>query len=353
MFCSKPTRLLVYGTVLLCLVVILPCCAGDFICPEAAELGSPVNLTCIQASGTRAHSYSTPSGTTAASCHLSDRKCIPLGDFSASVLNESCSVLAIPHLLQTHAGDWKCVVDANDPDPETCHISVEKSPSCRILSHNNMRTHRVGEELSLTVNVTGYYCSESVLVQLRTGDITSSLLNETVTMVKDSTVNITFNMTASHFGDVVLVFSCGSKSRHVLCEGLQALDQSISTVPTTQTAVTNRTTTQRASTDDDHTTVIIVVICVITIIILMIILVFLWRRIWINKTSQSSKKYVDVHYVPKAEYEDAGRTKREADPQVDRDAGKTKREADLQADEDAGRIKREADPQVDEYAGKA
>ncbi|XP_046558116.1 uncharacterized protein LOC124267244 [Haliotis rubra] len=194
------------------------------------------------------------------------------------------------------------------------------------MSKQSTRTVRVGEELSLTIILTGYYCSEAAHVQVKTGGITSALLNETVTALTDSTVNITLNITTSHFGDVGLVFSCGSNSQVVSCEGAQALVQSIPRISTTETDVTNTSTTEKGSTEEDYLTLISVVIFPIAITVFIATVVVLVRRRWHNHATQPTM--VDVHYV------------HEADPAVssgsqERDAGTTwYKDAPLASEED-------------------
>ncbi|XP_046563741.1 uncharacterized protein LOC124272582 [Haliotis rubra] len=283
MFVSKSTSLYatrMYGSVLLYLVVVVSYNSGELLCPEIAELGSTVNLKCIKGIATRAHSYSTPIGTAAATCDLSNRYCINLGDFTASVLNESSSFLTIPHLLETHAGDWACVVDADDPNPDTCNVTVQKSPSCRITSPQNTRALIVGEELSLTVYVRSFYCSESVIIGVKTGNITSHPIKETVTKVTNSTENVTFHMTASHFGNVTLVFSCGTKNQHVLCEGIQSLvEGKQANITTTPTQPTGHPTTDGQDTDSSQCGVegciIPIVLAVFLYVVVVVVVVFI------------------------------------------------------------------------------
>ncbi|XP_067660480.1 uncharacterized protein [Haliotis asinina] len=293
MFLSK-TQLntpFIHGAFLLNLVTLWPYCLGELLCPTITELHSPVKLTCIQAAQTGAHSYSTPTGTTAASCDLPGNKCIPLGNFTAMVVNKSSSVLAIPRLLQTHAGAWACVVDADAPSLDTCHITVEKTPTCRIMSQQNTSTMRVGQELSLTIILTGYYCSEIAHVQVKTGGITSTLLNGTVTALTDSTENITLNITTSHIGEVGLVFSCDSYSQMMSCDGIQELVQSLPGISATETYVTNTTITEKESTNDEYLTPISVVMVVIAVTVFIAIAVILVRRRFHNHSTQRAKDY--------------------------------------------------------------
>ncbi|XP_046559541.1 uncharacterized protein LOC124268589 [Haliotis rubra] len=263
MFVSKTTQFntpFIY--VLLSLVAVWPYCAGELLCPKITELDSPVKLTCIQAFHTGAHSYSTPIGTTAASCDLAENKCITLDDFTATVLNKSSSILAIPRLLPTHAGSWTCVVDADSPSPDTCYLTVEKSPACRIMSKQSTRTVRVGEELSLTIILRGYYCSEAAHVQVKTGT---------------------------------------------------------PRISTTETDVTNTSTTEKGSTEEDYLTLISVVIFPIAItVFIATVVVLVWRR-WHNHATQPTK--VDIHYVHEADPAvSSGSQERDADTTWYKDA---------------------------------
>ncbi|XP_067667937.1 uncharacterized protein [Haliotis asinina] len=191
---------------------------GRLLCPEIGLLGSPTNLTCIEAKG--GYSFITPRGTSAATCETSAGKCISTGHFTASVINTTSIVLTIPDLLKSHAGVWKCGSDDNKPDPPSCQMTVANLPTCTITGRRyDDSDFIVDEEVALKVNVTGYYCSESVQFQLQTGNIQTGLDHSQW----NATTSVIFNLTETHIGEVKLVFKCGGYRQALTCEGIQQL----------------------------------------------------------------------------------------------------------------------------------
>ncbi|XP_067651933.1 uncharacterized protein [Haliotis asinina] len=198
-------------------------CASLFHCPQMVELGSSVNLTCFVKATSKAHSYTTPGGMTAATCSLSEGDCIPTGNFTASVINSTSSVLTIPKALETHQGVWKCVGNADDPYQETCRMSVVKIPTCEITSDQNISSITEGAMLTLAVNLTRSFCSVPSRIRLLTGTVSTSLNKGTGTDITPGVLTRNFNVTSSHFGDVSVLYTCHGDSRNVSCTGVKEL----------------------------------------------------------------------------------------------------------------------------------
>ncbi|XP_071094819.1 uncharacterized protein [Haliotis cracherodii] len=199
----------------------MPFIKADLFCEEVVDLGAPANLTCNIMSVSNAHSYSTPHGHSAASCDLSDGKCIRIGDFSAYVINTTCSVLSIPSVLQSHGGKWTCIVDANQANHDTCHMTVAKVPSCNITSDQNTSGLSGDDVLVLEVVVTGYYCSQVTHLQLLTGRTTTNLMNTTVTNMTDGVFVTSVSVTELTLADVKLRFNCCTRTWDVSCDGAE------------------------------------------------------------------------------------------------------------------------------------
>ncbi|XP_046545802.1 uncharacterized protein LOC124255899 [Haliotis rubra] len=247
---------------------------GRILCPEIGLLGAPTNLTCIEAS--RHLSFITPNGHSTAACDTSTGHCIPNGNFSASVINTTSSVLTITALMKSHAGTWKCSNDGDLPDPPSCNMTVAKCPTCTITSwQNDDSNFTVDEEVALKVNVTGDYCSESALFQLQTGNIKTAL---NYSQWKENT-DVIFTLTESHLGEVKLVFICGGYSKALSCEGIQELKERI--VPSS---------TDRAGTSTlapvTETLVFIAPVCIVSVLLVLVIVIFLYKRRHRHRTSK-------------------------------------------------------------------
>ncbi|XP_071111442.1 uncharacterized protein [Haliotis cracherodii] len=264
-----------HSTILIILLMVTVYCTPSFHCPEMVELGSSVNLTCYVEGRSNAHSYVTPSVTTAATCNLIDGKCIPSRNFNASVVNTSSSILTIHRTLKPHWGDWKCV---NDPKKETCHVTVFKRPTCCITSDTNTSSLNEGDAVTLTLNLSNSYCSESSLIELTTG-VNTTLIKRTFTNISDDVLTKQFNVTSSHFGVVSLIYTCSSRSWNVSCEGIHDLVQGALTHITTSTTQSTVTPTPdgRDAARRQRDLIAGITTPVLALVIL-IILVIVWKK---------------------------------------------------------------------------
>ncbi|XP_048244667.1 uncharacterized protein LOC124111660 [Haliotis rufescens] len=274
-----------HSTIFIILLMVTVYCTPSFHCPEMVELGSSVNLTCYIEGRSNAHSYVTPSVTTAATCNLIDGKCYPSRNFNASVVNTSSSILTIHRTLKPHGGDWKCV---NDPKKETCHVTVFKRPTCCITSDTNTSDTNTsslneGDAVTLTVNLSNSYCSESSLVELTTG-VNTTLIKRTFTNISDDVLTKQFNVTSSHFGVVSLIYTCSSSSWNVSCEGIrQLVEGALTDIKTSTTQSTVPPTSDGPDTEVFPvwiliTVAVIAVIAVILVIVVIVVIVVRWKK---------------------------------------------------------------------------
>ncbi|XP_046556099.1 uncharacterized protein LOC124265370 [Haliotis rubra] len=81
---------------------------SELICPSVGYLGSPANLTCISPSDVTSHGYTASQGEVAAICNVSNSSCTTVGDYRASTINQTHSLLTIPAVQPAHAGEWRC-----------------------------------------------------------------------------------------------------------------------------------------------------------------------------------------------------------------------------------------------------
>ncbi|XP_046340896.2 uncharacterized protein LOC124121864 [Haliotis rufescens] len=220
-----------------------------------------------------AHSYSTPHGHTAASCDLSDGKCIQLGDFSASVINTTCSVLSIPSVLQSHGGKWTCSVDANQANHDTCHMTVAKVPSCNITSDQITSGLSGDDVLVLAVVATGYYCSQVNHLQLLTGRTATNPMDTTVTNITDDVFVTSVSVTELTIADVKLRFTCGTRTWDVSCDGAEHLPKRASDAETSATTASTDT-----NLSPESTAIVVSIPILILLLIIMTTVIYLRRR---------------------------------------------------------------------------
>ncbi|XP_071095932.1 uncharacterized protein [Haliotis cracherodii] len=173
------------------------------VCPKIGYLDSPVNLTCIGNGST--HSYKQPAGGVVTTCSLTTAKCLP--DVMVIIPNSSYSVLTLPRVNQSHAGNWTCSIGEN---VSGCVMTVAKLPSCIILSK------RTAEEVTIRVQV--YHCPDSIELYMDTGNLTRRLLNTSSTTNTGGMLEITVNETTSFEQTKKLVYFCGDKSSEIACE---------------------------------------------------------------------------------------------------------------------------------------
>ncbi|XP_067678597.1 uncharacterized protein [Haliotis asinina] len=112
---------------------------------------------------------------------------------------------------------------------------LKSPPYCNISSDTVTTALDPGTNLTLTVDIRSYYCSQQAGFDLTTGIITETLLgNQTMSNVTDVVLTQSLTVTADHFGDVTVTFMCDSVPRHLDCDGVNKL--SGATLSTTQTS---------------------------------------------------------------------------------------------------------------------
>ncbi|XP_046574139.1 uncharacterized protein LOC124282215 isoform X2 [Haliotis rubra] len=245
---------------ILLLLLLIQSGTSDLTCPDQIEVGSEAAITCVAPDTTDKHGYSTPNREVAAICELQASACQPLAHYTAAVVNDTCSVLTIPRVKISDAGDWRCTVP---PSPMlTCHMVVYKLPSCVVISN--------GMDQTTQVNLTGFYCSQGLHFQV-VGSVCKGL-----TLPVTSITDGSFNCTATQLGStdtVNVTFTCGKVGRSLKCEEVNH----------TLTGVRQDTTTALPGERErpGHTSTGIalpVIICIIILIIIIITMVVLYRN---------------------------------------------------------------------------
>ncbi|XP_071094534.1 uncharacterized protein [Haliotis cracherodii] len=150
--------------------------------------------------------------------------CSPVAGYSAT-LNGTHSTLIIASVEKEDAGTWK-IVDATVVGAvpvDVCHLTAAGLPQCSIRSDEDTDSLEPGAQLTLTVNITHYYCSVETGFDLTTGAVTDELVaKHNVTGVSTKTVNQTFNVDVTRLGDVMINFQC-SRSWTLTCNGVKKM----------------------------------------------------------------------------------------------------------------------------------
>ncbi|XP_071111365.1 mucin-5AC-like [Haliotis cracherodii] len=150
--------------------------------------------------------------------------CSPVAGYRAS-MNDTHSTLTIDSVRVADVGTWK-IVDATVVDAipvDVCPLTTVKIPHCNISSDEDTDSLEPGAQLTLTVNITDYYCSREAGFDLTTGAVTEALtMKHNVSDVSDVTLNTTFNVDITRLGDVSMDYIC-DRSWTLQCDGVQNL----------------------------------------------------------------------------------------------------------------------------------
>ncbi|XP_071095310.1 uncharacterized protein [Haliotis cracherodii] len=265
-----PLRQISEWTLLLLLMIHESVGSPELICPDVGYLGSPAHLMCISSSNITPHGYVTSQDEVAAICSLSSSPCTTMGNYMASTINQTHSSLTIPAVQQAHAGQWTCTIPPSSP--LSCNLTVVKLPTCFTTSDVNITTLDVGEELSLTVHIQGYYCSELVQLKVSTGRTDHEYFSETVTDITDKTVNIKINKTNSNF-EAELVFTCGGHSSTLPCNVTNGTSSS-----TPDQNITPGTPNDIDIIGVDEPAVLVTVTVIVTVTIIIIVAYVCFKR---------------------------------------------------------------------------
>ncbi|XP_048258001.1 mucin-5AC-like isoform X2 [Haliotis rufescens] len=150
--------------------------------------------------------------------------CSPVAGYSAT-MNDTHSTLTIHSVGLQDVGTWRNV-DATITEPipvDVCQLTTARIPQCNISSDEDTDSLEPGAQLTLTVNITGYYCSREAGFDLTTGAVTEALTTKhNVSDVSNSTLNTTFNVDITRLGDVSINFIC-DRSWTLTGNGVQKL----------------------------------------------------------------------------------------------------------------------------------
>ncbi|XP_046544848.1 uncharacterized protein LOC124255053 [Haliotis rubra] len=233
---------------------------SDLTCPDRIEVGSEAAITCVAPDTTDKHGYSTPNREVAAICELKASSCQPLGHYTAAVVNDTCSVLTIPSVRISDAGEWRCTIP---PSPMLiCHMVVYKTPSCTMITDEETKT--------ISVALTGFYCSESLQFSIVT---LCELFAGTVKDITDGHYNCT-NMTQVRADHADVTFTCGNVERSLECEKVLYTTSTMYPLQTTSSGIA----TVMPYKTDPAGIVLPVILCIIVLVLVIAFIVLYKTR---------------------------------------------------------------------------
>ncbi|XP_046557692.1 uncharacterized protein LOC124266898 isoform X2 [Haliotis rubra] len=151
--------------------------------------------------------------------------CSPVAGYNAT-MNNTHSTLSIENVMIKDSGMWK-IRDATVTDAvadDVCQLMVASPPQCNISSDTDTNALELGTNLTLTLELRGYYCSQQAGFDLTTGSVTDVMLqNQTTNNITDTVQHHSFNVTSDHFGDVSVIFRCDSSNKPLTCGGVSKL----------------------------------------------------------------------------------------------------------------------------------
>ncbi|XP_046564421.1 uncharacterized protein LOC124273250 [Haliotis rubra] len=151
---------------------------------------------------------------------------------------------------------------------------LKTPPHCNISSDTDTTALDPGTNLTLTVDIRNYYCSQTAGFQLTTGIITETLLeNQTMDNITDTILTQPLSVTADHFGDVTVTFMCDSITRPLVCDGVDKF--SVTSSPPDQPPPTTR---PPPAEDDTVALAVGLSVGVAVILVIAIVLVVRSRR---------------------------------------------------------------------------
>ncbi|XP_046559289.1 A-agglutinin anchorage subunit-like [Haliotis rubra] len=182
-------------------------------------------------------------------------QCSGTTTYSATQKNaENITTLTIGRVQIRDAGTW-VISNTSSATVPACHLTVAGPPECDISSSRN-GSLIPGTSLTLTVNITNYYCTEEAAFDLITGSVQQELVpRHHVVDINSTVVSKTFEVTSAHDGDIKINFKCDGTQRELSCSG----DKKIIVVGATSTATPPTSTpasspTTSTSTGSDTTT---------------------------------------------------------------------------------------------------
>ncbi|XP_048257969.1 uncharacterized protein LOC124122847 isoform X4 [Haliotis rufescens] len=151
--------------------------------------------------------------------------CSPVAGYSAT-MNATHSTLTIHSVGVNDAGTWRIQDAINDTSaPQgVWEVMVSKTPECNISSDVDTDALELGTNLTVTVYINDYYCSQETGFNLTTGAVMETLSTKhNVSDVQPDVINKTINIVLSRFGDVTVSFACDIMSSDLSCSGVKRL----------------------------------------------------------------------------------------------------------------------------------
>ncbi|XP_046568364.1 uncharacterized protein LOC124276755 isoform X2 [Haliotis rubra] len=138
---------------------------------------------------------------------------------SSAELRQSLQYSVHSHVMQ---GNWSCS-EGGDEGKSVCTLILTKIPTVNISSDVDVDCVNLGNRITLTVDIGGYYCSGALRLTLQVGSVNYTLGSGRNNTNMTLTDTIPINVTQTHFGDLKLGFACDNHQWNITPEGLQEL----------------------------------------------------------------------------------------------------------------------------------
>ncbi|XP_046559293.1 uncharacterized protein LOC124268363 [Haliotis rubra] len=142
-----------------------------------------------------------------------------------------------------------------------CHGAVKllkSPPECDISSSRN-GSLIPGTNLTLTVNITNYYCTEEAAFDLITGSVQQELVpRHHVVDINSTIVSKTLEVTSAYDGDIKINFTCDGTHRELSCSGdkkIIVVGATSTATPPTSTPASSPTTSTSTGSDNTNTSI--------------------------------------------------------------------------------------------------
>ncbi|XP_046568363.1 uncharacterized protein LOC124276755 isoform X1 [Haliotis rubra] len=188
---------------------------------------------------------------------------------SSAELRQSLQYSVHSHVMQ---GNWSCS-EGGDEGKSVCTLILTKIPTVNISSDVDVDCVNLGNRITLTVDIGGYYCSGALRLTLQVGSVNYTLGSGRNNTNMTLTDTIPINVTQTHFGDLKLGFACDNHQWNITPEGLQELQPNRSNAPTTLSPGTTAAGSTPSSSDASTLLIIavgassgVIIVIIITVI---------------------------------------------------------------------------------------
>ncbi|XP_048258110.1 uncharacterized protein LOC124120449 isoform X2 [Haliotis rufescens] len=217
-----------------------------------------------------------------------------------AALNTNEVLYSTVNVTLTRLGDvrlnFTCLDTSWELDCGGVRQLLKSPPSCNISSDVETDDLDLGTEVTLSVDIRNYYCSNQAEFNLTTGSAKEVLLaRHGVEDISSAFPNTTFNATDERFGKVLVKFSCDNYNEDLICGGVKEL------VKNTSSLTDTTTTAGSPAQDPDVPVALIAGVCAGVLVLVVIVVVVVLNR---RKITAVARKYIVTRKTQHSQFED-------------------------------------------------